>query len=376
MSARLFALVVIVLSGACAPAAGPIEIALAADSTVRVTGLSGEELLALRAVAWDERDWQALLSVRVSGTTADVPPVSGAYAATSRLVAFTPRFPFDPGRAYEVAFDPARLPVQRAAPIVRVSVALPAAAPVPATRVTRMRPTADVLPENLLRVYLEFSAPMSREHGREFVTLVDDRGQVVPDAFLALDVEFWSPDYRRYTLFFDPGRVKRGILPNELFGRALEAGRRYTIRVDARWRDANGQPLAGPFEHAFMVGPAEMAGLALADWDVRPPAAGTRDPLVVAFPKPLDHGLLQRTIGVTTRAGADVAGAIDVGASERTWTFTPESPWRAGGYALVALASLEDTAGNRIGRPFDVDRFERVDRSPEPERFAVPFEVR
>ena len=112
-----------------------------------------------------------------------------------------------------------------------------------------MLPTVDTLPENLLRVYLEFSAPMAREHGRDFLKLLDEKGQEVTDAFLALDVDFWSPDGRRYTVFFDPGRVKRGILPNDLFGRALVPGHRFTIAVDPRWRDANGQPLASPFQH-------------------------------------------------------------------------------------------------------------------------------
>jgi hypothetical protein len=64
-----------------------------------------------------------------------------------------------------------------------------------------------------------------------------------------------------------------------------------------------------------------------------------------------------------------------VGASELSWAFAPAEAWRAGEYALVALASLEDTAGNRIGRPFDVDRFDQVDQSAEPERFVVRFQV-
>jgi hypothetical protein len=37
---------------------------------------------------------------------------------------------------------------------------------------------------------------------------------------------------------------------------------------------------------------------------------------------------------------------------------------------------LEDLAGNRIGRAFEVDRFERSDTSAEPERTHIPFTVR
>jgi hypothetical protein len=37
---------------------------------------------------------------------------------------------------------------------------------------------------------------------------------------------------------------------------------------------------------------------------------------------------------------------------------------------------LEDLAGNRIGRAFEVDKFERSDSSAEPEKTMIPFAVR
>ena len=50
--------------------------------------------------------------------------------------------------------------------------------------------------------------------------------------------------------------------------------------------------------------------------------------------------------------------------------------WQAGHYNLVAFAMLEDLAGNRIGRPFEVDQFDRSDHSAEPEKTLIPFSVR
>ena len=35
-----------------------------------------------------------------------------------------------------------------------------------------------------------------------------------------------------------------------------------------------------------------------------------------------------------------------------------------------------DVAGNRIGRAFEVDQFDRTDRSAEPEKTLIPFSVR
>jgi hypothetical protein len=372
-------LIALALCGACSRPAGPLQISLATDesrrSAVRVVGLSSSELASLKAKAPDDPQWTSLFAVRVAGA-ADVPPVSGRYRVVSDALEFTPLFPLDPGRQYDAVFEPSRLPSPRSGPPVRASVGLPAVAGTPSTTIVCMLPNADVLPENLLRIYLEFSAPMSRENGRDFIKLLDEKDREVPNAFLALDIEFWSPDYRRYTVFFDPGRVKRGILPNDQFGRALQVGQRFTIAVDPQWRDANGQPLAAPFRRTFQVGPPDMSPMRLADWQVQAPAAGTRAPLVVTFPKPLDHGLLQRAVGVTAPGGATIKGEIGIGPSERTWTFTPADAWRPGSYSLVALSSLEDPAGNRIGRPFDIDRFEQIDRSAEPERLTVAFTVR
>ena len=41
-------------------------------------------------------------------------------------------------------------------------------------------------------------------------------------------------------------------------------------------------------------------------------------------------------------------------ALETRWRFTPRVAWVAGDYALVALTLLEDPAGNRLGRAFEV----------------------
>lgn len=61
---------------------------------------------------------------------------------------------------------------------------------------------------------------------------------------------------------------------------------------------------------------------------------------------------------------------------EREWRFVPREPWRAGDYHLVVLSILEDVAGNRVGRAFEVDMFDRVDSTVVPERTTRPFTVR
>jgi hypothetical protein len=222
-------------------------------------------------------------------------------------------------------------------------------------------------------MYIHFSAPMGRRGGLEHVHLLDEDGDEVRGPFLPLDADFWNDDRTRYTVFFDPGRVKQGLTPREEMGPSLEAGREYTLVVDAAWLDGDGLPLREAFRRTFRVGPADERPLDPDAWRIAPPKAGTRDAVVVTFPEPLDHGLLLRAMGVASGLGVPIDGDVGVEAHETRWLFTPADPWPAGEHQLVVLSILEDLAGNRIGRAFEVDNFERVDRSPEPDVTRIPF---
>jgi len=92
-------------------------------------------------------------------------------------------------------------------------------------------------------MYIEFSGPMGRKSGIEYISLLDSSGREIPGAVLPLDYELWSPDHTRFTVLFDPGRVKKGILPNRQMGRPLEVGRSVTLVISREWRDAHGLPL-------------------------------------------------------------------------------------------------------------------------------------
>ena len=336
---------------------------------MRVTGLSSAEVSALRAVPIAEVAWERLLRVRVAGN--DELAVAGTYSVSPDAIEFRPRFPFDAGRSYFVQFDASRLPSPRQVFVER-TIDVPAGPASARTQVTSIAPTGGVWPENLLRFYIEFSAPMSRATALGFVHLVDEAGKEVKEAFLPLDVDLWNGDRTRFTVFFDPGRVKTGIRPNMERGRALHAGRKYAIVVDPAWPDAHGRPLTSEFRYAFTATAAEERGVTPAGWKVAAPAAGSRDALVVTFPSGLDRGLLQRAIGVQPVNGTAIEGAIAIDEGERSWKFTPSASWSAGAHELVILSILEDPAGNRVGRAFEIEMFQKpVSDKPVTVRFSV-----
>ena len=366
---------------------GELGIHLAAapsgERTIDVAGLPAVDLAHLEAAALTREAWQALLRVRVAPAdpaSGEIPPVLGDYAVDGGKLRFTPRFPFAAGQRYEVVFDPSSLPSarDRAAPTpprtLRTTVEVPAPDREPTTRVAAVYPTGPEVPENHLRLYIVFSAPMGLGAGNPHVRLLDEHEEPVADAFLPLDVDLWNADRTRYTVLYDPGRVKRGIRPNAELGRPLAADRRYTLVIDAAWHDAAGQPLVAPFRREYRVGPPRERALDPAAWRIDVPAPATRDPLAVRFPMPLDYGLLQSALHVATGDGRPLAGEIRVEEGETRWTFTPRGPWQPGEYRLVAAATLEDAAGNRIGRPFEVD----ADDPQEPGRArgaVVPFRI-
>ncbi|MQA31167.1 MAG: hypothetical protein GEU82_15255 [Luteitalea sp.] len=369
----------LVIATACGRSAGSTsEPAIRLSSTenggaayVEVTGLSGEALDSLRDAELTADQWSGILRVAVSDAA---PGMLGNYSVADSALRFTPMYPLDPGRQYQVRFDPAHLPTAGVAggSAIVASVGQPAQHTTPSTVVARVYPTSDAVPENLLRMYIEFSGPMGWPSGVEHMKLLDEKGKEIPGAFLPLDYEFWNPDHTRFTAFFDPGRVKAGILPNQQMGRALNTGRSVTLVISPEWRDQHGLPLKEEFRRVLRVGPAEDKPLDTGSWSIQPPSVGQRDGVVVTFHKPLDYGLLMRALGVT-REGVTVEGQIVVDQAETRWTFTPREPWRTGAYHLLALDILEDVAGNQIGRAFEVDNFETVDKSPNPTSITIPF---
>ena len=327
---------------------------------VEVTGAPADTLRATPG------EWARVLRVAVDD---NAPAMLGTHSLSGDALRFTPLYPFDPGRPYHVRFERA------GSPPLTATVSLPAQHTTPSTVVARVFPSGDVVPENLLRMYVEFSGPMGRPSGIPYMKLLDENGKEIPAAFLPVDYEFWSPDHRRFTAFLDPGRVKGGILPNQQMGRALKPGHPVTLAISREWRDEHGLPLREDYRRVLRVGPADTRPIDPATWRIQPPAAaGQRDSLVVSFQEPLDRGLLMRALGVA-RDGTPVDGDIEVGAGETRWSFTPREPWKAAVYALIALDILEDVAGNQIGRAFEVDNFDTVDKSPNPKSITIPFSI-
>ena len=364
------------------------------DASVEVAGIDRGALAALAKSGLTRERWTSFLTVRViadgSGGANDTPPLLGTYQIDGGLIRFIPRFPTEPGLRYRAELDPARLheiagtsaerpgsggPERRSSTRLSADFSPPKRPLRPATTVTQIYPTRERLPENLLRFYIHFSAPMSRGDVYRHIRLLDAKGKPVDTPFLELDEELWSRDGMRFTLLFDPGRIKRGLKPREDLGPVLEEGKSYQLVIDRDWPDAQGNPLTAEFRKPLRAGPLDETSPDPTTWDIRPPAAETRAPLEVRFPEPLDRALLDRLIIVRDAAGRPVPGRISVEGGETIWQFAPAEPWRAGDYRLVIGTELEDPSGNSVAQPFEVDAVNPISKRVATDTVVRPFRI-
>lgn len=347
--------------------------------SVEITGLTKAMIARLRRSNWKLSDWQRLLRVQVesqSGSTTAVPAMLGTYRIAGNAIRFEPQFPLVPGLSYQAIFKPAELPLNnRDRRELTAVVRVPARSPTPATVVTQIFPTADVLPENLLKFYVHFSAPMSSGQIYDHIRLLAESGKQVELPFLEIDEELWDDSMTRLTIFIDPGRIKRGVLPLEDVGPALETGKRYSLVIDNTWKDGAGKPLKESFQKRFLVGAPDREPPDPSQWKLELPASGTQNPLVVLFPEPMDNALTQRVIHIIDASGKTVAGQIALTDHERRWSFQPLGPWNRGQHQLVVQTTIEDLAGNNIGKPFDVDIFEKVQRRLTTSTVKLPLPI-
>jgi len=349
-------------------------------NVVEVSGVALESLNSLKEANWTETQWQQLFGVYVAQehwqAEIGLPAVLGKYSIADAKVRFEPRFPFEPKLKYNAVFKPALLPKgDEKAKAISSSYEIPSRASSPSTVVSEIYPTADLLPENLLKFYLHFSAPMRRGHVYDYIQLLDEKGAPVELPFLEINEELWSEDMTRLTLFLDPGRIKRGVKPLEEVGPALQSGKSYTLVIRPGWQDATGNSLVKGFEKKFRVGPVDREAIDPARWKIQPGKSATRNSLQIDFEKPLDHALALRMIRFLDSSGKSISGQSRTEDSERRLSFTPEEPWLPGSYTIAVESIIEDLAGNNIGKPFEVDVFDKVQPRIVRDVVTLPFQI-
>lgn len=290
----------------------------------------------------DAKENKDLLHVRVEK---NVDAMLGNLNTNGSQVVFKPIVPLSRGLVYEIVFKNK----------VVGNIKVPAASAANASEVLAIYPSIDSLPENLLKIYIRFSKPMREGQSLKNIALLDHNNDTVPNVFLDLQPELWNKERTVLTVWLDPGRIKRELIPNQQLGNPLKRGENYTITVSNNWKDELALPLSKAYKKQFVVASRDSMSPDPANWKVSPPKAGTTQPLELIFSEPLDNFLLAEAIQIVTKDKVTIAGQIKADDNERKLFFTPAKKWQAGNYQVRVESILEDVAGNNLNRLFDRD---------------------
>ena len=384
---------IILLSSALAHAA-ETKLRIITDDTkqviaVEAIGLPEAKLVNLSARNLNDGSGLRLLSMHVAQASKpiDQPPMLGTYQVQGAALRFTPKYPLLPGLNYRAAFRPdaTLLPVDTVSQAnhylvkeypgksIELEVSIPDAPETPAPEIVNVYPTTTVLPENQLKFYVHFSSPMVRGEAYQHLEILKHDGTPVNIPFLELGEELWDRTGQRLTILIDPGRIKRGVKPREDLGPVLEDGSEFTLVIHSDWKDVRGKSLVKSFRKTFRAGPPVGVAIDPAQWVLQSPTIGSTSPLSITFPRPLDHALLERTLTIQSPQGQRILGEISISKGEKVWTFKPDVPWSAGKHQVVVDTVLEDLAGNRIGKAFEVDEVGPIVKNVTVETVSIPF---
>lgn len=354
LSARLVILLCAFVLAACG---GHEQSLTYEDGVIRASGWSGPAPAA---------GWESVLAVRAGDDPAG-PAMLGEYRESGGVITFTPRFTPSPGVKLHVSFT------DESKQTLTSTFGEAIDAITPTTRAARIYPSTDEWPANTLKMYVAFSAPMASGDAYTHIRVLDAEGRAIERPFVEIEPELWDPAGTRLTLLFDPGRIKRGLVDNESSGPPLMPGRAVTIEVDPAMRDARGAPLAEKLTRTIRVAEAVREPVDVKMWRVEAPKSASDD-LIITFPRPLDHALAQRAIAIS-REGARVAGKVTLEDNETRFRFTPDAPWKGGVHEIIVDGVIEDLAGNRLGKLFDVDTSDPTQSTSAPPSATITFEV-
>ena len=219
-------------------------------------------------------------------------------------------------------------------------------------KVLAIYPTSDSIPVNILRFYVQFSAPIQEMDILKHIQLRNEEGKNITGVFFENQFELWSEDRTKVTIIVDPGRAKLGLLANNEMGRAFDEGKRYTLAIDSLLLDFNDQNLSNSFTKTFIAVKEDMVAPDTKNWELLLPTINTNNPIIINFNDRIDH-VSANTLIKIVKGNEEVEGKIMLQNNEQKWLFTPKKKWGSGAYQVIANARLEDISANTIHQVFE-----------------------
>lgn len=216
-------------------------------------------------------------------------------------------------------------------------------------------PSSDTVPENLLKMYFTFSEPMMEGKSASQVFVIRNETDTLRNVFLDLTPELWNAESTVLTLWIDPGRVKRDLIPNKMLGKPIEQSSNYKVVVERHWRSQQGARTKKDYLKLVHVGKRDDEMPSVDKWRIRAPKSETFDTLYVEFNESIDFKLMTDAIHVIDSERRLLDCVKLPGRHEKMLLIVPITNWKQGIYSLMVEPRLEDLAGNNLTRLFDRD---------------------
>lgn len=311
---------------------------------------------------------QSFFKVYTENPTDNLPPLLGKIKVENGLLYFTPRFPFTQGRTYWVLTNFAEK-------TLLIPVAIPEPTLKTAPQVLAIYPSAKQWPANQLKFYICFDQPMRFGEAYQYIQIIEEGGKTLDTPFLEMEQELWNKAQTRLTVWFDPGRVKQSLIPNEQKGMPLSKGRKYQLIINKEWLALNGLSLHQDYNKSFEVITADHSQPNPNNWKTKIPAPDTKNALELEFPEGMDYALLLSGIGVLNEMGEAIFGRIELKNEEKSWLFYPTDSWKSGNYILRVSTDVEDLAGNNLERLFDSE-YQKEEKERVQEKSFIDLQIK
>ena len=287
-----------------------------------------------------------VINPNLANATVRVPGGSQTLAGTWRadsVLTFMPAVPFTYDHTYTLYSGETEI----------ISFIIPSRPPGPSAGVDIL-PSNDTLPANHLKIYLVFNQPMKEGGNGQFLELWDLTENIkVAEPFLDLRQELWSYGSDTLTIWFDPGRIKRDLIPNKKSGLVLTPGHRYEIRVLPGWMTEQGMTISSGASKTFVAGTSDRSSPITSRWLVKIPDPETKGALSVSFDEPMDPITLLNYTEIRDSHGNKLHGSFRLSGHSDILYFVPLKVWKTGVYKIIFDSRVEDFAGNRFHRLFD-----------------------
>jgi len=221
--------------------------------------------------------------------------------------------------------------------------------------VEKIYPTNTAVPSNLLKWYIKFSKPINTASVYSHIKLLKNSGELVERAILPLENALISEDGTLLTIWIEPGRQKRNLIPNQQLGPVFNSNESYQLVISKTIKDRNGISMQDTVSHTFSITEADRIQPNIHNWILQIPNQNSVSNLVITSNESLDYGSTLNNITVFDDQNKIIRGVWSLSDAETNFSFTPNESWKKGNYQIVFNDVIEDLAGNSLHRLFDTD---------------------